>query len=257
MVASLTARTRFAQRRNTRLVLGSVALLAIAWIAAPAQSTPPLYDGIGFPDEPYLYVVAPVGTKPTPRPTSAIGTGKLTDGRSPILNPLSDEQGPQVQLMFDEGDFMLPAGQSTFTVRADPLAPTKQPSNGTIWGNVYRVSATSPGGPATLNGQGTLRTITLRAPSADLVPMIEADTGHGWQPLKTTRQGNDLYSAPIPALGDYAVVTPDHSGTTPTTLTKQQPSGIDPLVWILGGTVMLLAGVSIAVRTARSSERRP
>jgi hypothetical protein len=163
------------------------------------------------------------------------------------MYPSSGELGPQVAFVFDTGDFVLPQGQTTFTLRADPLAPTSQPADGTVWGNVYRVTATGPAGAAALAQPGSrFRTIYLRAPEGRPVAVIEADTGRGWQRLPTDKVGNDIYSAGVPALGDYAVVKPAVPVGGP-----KDGGRVDPLVWILGGAVATLAAVSLSIRRRR------
>ena len=52
-------------------MLVAAALLGLGWLLTP-RTAPPLYDGVGFPDEPYRFVVAPAGApKTTKAPTVA------------------------------------------------------------------------------------------------------------------------------------------------------------------------------------------
>jgi hypothetical protein len=88
-----------------------------------------------------------------------------------------------------------------------PDAPTRPPADGPIDGNVYRVSITDPAGPVTFKSAKS--TIVLRATTAKQPgPVIEHRLGPGqeWRLLDTSRTGNDIYGAGLPAAGDYALV---------------------------------------------------
>jgi hypothetical protein len=83
------------------LLLGAAALIA-AWVLVP--SGVPLYDGIGFPDEPYRYAQPPAGAKTTARPGDAVGTSAGRNGASTEdLDVMSGEQGPQVEIFVSTG----------------------------------------------------------------------------------------------------------------------------------------------------------
>ena len=89
MKAHLTASRRWTY-------VGAVALLT-AWLLAPAVT--PIYDGPGFPDEPYRYVQAPAGAKATKPPTTAKASVTVnSQGLSGAAYSNSAEQGPQIVL---------------------------------------------------------------------------------------------------------------------------------------------------------------
>ncbi|MDQ6649765.1 MAG: hypothetical protein M3Z02_06575 [Actinomycetota bacterium] len=79
-----------------RRLLGALAVLVAAWLLAPGGV--PLYDGVGFPDEPYRYVVPPRADLPrTDPPTEGRDMVRAADaaGGSEVLAQ-SREMGPQV-----------------------------------------------------------------------------------------------------------------------------------------------------------------
>ena len=265
---------------TTRRAGGAAAVFALAWLIA-GPSTPPLYDGLGFPDEPYRYVTPPTGYQHTKPPTAAALTQALGPGTDEVLSCGSQEQGPQVVLTAEVVGVIVPAGATTVTLRADPLAPTSEPPDGTIWGNVYRVTASTDRGPARFKpATSQSGFITLRAPTGPPPrPVIEYDSGGGWHQLATDQVGADIYLAPIAGIGDYATVithtqpattTPATDSTSPgaqtgpgtaTTTTIPPPaaipiinhgSGTSGLPIVIGVILALFILLIIAVRLARA-----
>jgi len=215
MVAAVTA------RNIMRLLVGAL-IFSLVWIVSPPKS-PPLYDGLGAPDEPYRYVTPPAGYRKTPAPTGAKYTHAvtLTNG---MFGLASAETGPQVQVALEESSIVAPSGATTITVDVEPRAPEAQPADGTISGNVYRLTVETDHGPAQVHPGGndviTLRAITSPPPNwvIDYLP-----PGGTWRQLATSRIGNDVYDAPLAGPGDYAVVAPAHNATSSTT--SQSTSG--------------------------------
>ena len=77
--------------------------------------------------------------------------------------------------------------------------------------------------------------------------------GGAWRQLHTARVGNDIYQAPLPGLGDYALVHLSRAnGPAP-----RAAAGTSPLVWVLGGGVSTPAAAVLAVRRRRSRESDP
>jgi hypothetical protein len=217
--------------RRTGWLLPAAAALTAAWIAVPAAV--PLYDGIGFPDEPYRFVAPPAGYRTTPPPTRAFGTApggvpaEAPDGRGAStrdLNVKSAEQGPQVEIHVASGGLAGPAAARSYQISADPVAPgTSGSAPARIDGDVYRVkitcSARRPGAAGPTPGAGCpvtviprasnrLAWIALRATSARRPPPVflyRPTPGARWTSLPTDRAGNDIYSTTLRGSGDYAL----------------------------------------------------
>jgi hypothetical protein len=247
------------RHQHVRLLVVALGLLAVAWLRAPRWSSPPLYDGVAFPDEPYRYVTPPPNAPKTAAPGSAFGETKVLNGHSGVLFAGSNEQGPQVQLVINEGESTGPSGATVIRVRAEPIAATAQPSDGTIWGNVYRLTAASDTGPAQIHRATNSNTqIVLRAPvGPEPQPVMEYDDGTGWRRLQTTRVGNDVYSAAIPGVGDYALVTsPGQPQPVPGAAVSGSggigSGGIDRWILIPGVALAILLAAMAAIRWWRS-----
>jgi hypothetical protein len=232
-----------------RWTLVGVAALVLAWVLAPAAV--PIYDGAGFPDEPYRYVKPPAGAKPTPPPTTAKAALAVdAQGRTTSSGySNSSEQGPQIVLYVPAGSLQAPAGAKSVEVSETPLAPSPPlPADGTIVTNVYRVAATSTG-PVKIVGQGSahLPALQMRAPSTRQPgPVFEHRTGAGWKRYPTLRIGQDIYQTTAPELGDWALVQ-----------LSSQPSsasggGVNVGLLAAGIAVLVIAGVILAVRLSRS-----
>ena len=244
--------------RARRWAAMSIAALAAAWVAAPA--TVPLYDGPGFPDEPYRYVSPPAGYRSTPAPTDAKQTLQVRGGLSTAAFVNSGERGPQISVYVPPTGLKPPAGASTITVTATPLAPSSPlPSDGHIVSNVYKFSADAAGGAVTIVGSTDTSTpvIQMRSPSTQPpYPVFEYLAPNGWRqvnslkvsgkPVKTLRVGQDIFQTFAPKFGDYALVV----------LTKQPSSGGGGgLNWaLLGPGIGILALVALIapIRIARS-----
>jgi hypothetical protein len=186
---------------------GALALM-LAWIGTPAAV--PLYDGVGFPDEPYRYVHPPPGYRHTAPPTSAIGRVPASRRASgATLDIFSNEVGPQVEVYIAETTLTGRRPARWFDVRADPLAPGYSPPATPINGNLYRVQAGSePPGPITINTTNRDRWIALRATAnRDFPPtMLYRPTPSApWRALPTERSGTDIYNAAFTGPGDYAL----------------------------------------------------
>lgn len=186
-------------------------MFGVVWLASP-PATPPLYDGLGIPDEPYRYVSPPAGYRHTAAPTGSLFTYPIT-GSNAMVALVSKEQGPQVQIVIAESALKAPSGATTMTLRVTPLAPTNQPPDGTIRSNVYRFTAETDHGQATADSDPN-NLVVLRAPTAPPPAwVIEYDSGSGWQRLNTSRTGNDVYQAPLAGIGNYAIVEPSPGAT--------------------------------------------
>jgi hypothetical protein len=250
--------------RSRRLLTGSLVLLALAWTVTPAGPRPPLYDGVGFPDQPYRYVNPPAGGTATPPPTSAVDTEPTSDDR-PDLVPASQETGPQVQAVISAGSLVLPGKATQVTARFQPLAPTPPlPTDGTIWGNVYQLTLTSPQGTVglklTANRSSNLQ---LRAPTADQPPpVIEVYLLGSWHRLHTMRAGNDIYRAGLISTGRYALVRLTHPDPATGADASGTPNDPGAVLWpalfiVLGALLVVVTAVLAIRRTRRAASRRP
>jgi hypothetical protein len=204
-------------------------------------------------------VVAPYRAPATPPPGTAAGDANILNGTSQTAYAGSNEQGPQVQLIVDQGDITAPPGVTVVHLLASPAKPTTQPPDASIWGNVYRLTATSDTGPAQIHTGGNSTTaIILRAPVGPTPqPVMEYTDGTIWRRLPVTRVGNDIYSAPIAGVGDYALATlPGQPQPIPGTTRPAGGPGIDRWILIPGIALLVLLAVIAAIRWTRTSYRR-
>ena len=233
-------------------LLAAIATLLVAWVVAPAVV--PIYDGVQFPDEPYRYVKSPDGT-PTKAPTSAHATIAVNaQGLSNAGYSNSAEQGPQIVLYIPAGSLQAPSGATSIAVSETPLAPSPPlPTDGTIVTNVYRVEATTPSGPVRMVGksENQMPTLQMRAPSAKQPgPVFEHRTSTGWTRAATLRVGQDIYQASAPQFGDWALV---QLNVTPTQAKSSGGGGgINVGLLVAGIAVLVLAGIIMAIRVART-----
>jgi hypothetical protein len=190
--------------RPARAVLAGLLALALGWLVAPRWA-PPVYDGVGFPDEPYRFVVRPPGAPPTKAPTAASRVVPVVKGIAAAVSLASAEQAPQIAILIPTGRLQAPPGVKQFVLRATPVRPISAPSGGYFWSNVYDVAASNP--KVTMRDASPPATITLRAATAQRpVPSIERYAGGVWTKLDTVPVGNDIYQATLPGLGKYAVI---------------------------------------------------
>lgn len=264
--------SRPSQGRAARLVATALALLALAWLVNPAR-TAPLYDGLGFPDEPYRFVAPPSGYRTTAAPSAAAMTTALAGKSASIFDIASLEVGPQVELFIKGSTIAATAASSPaapVTISATAVRSPKAPTDGAVWGNVYRVSARAAGRAVHLNAAAGTNSIRLRTPTAPpptaTLAYFDGSTSAGatWRPLKTERIGNDIWAAPLLGTGYYAALAPAdqlHYEGQPTpaaaTSSTKGHGGIGVLAWIAGAAVLLLAALSYAVRRVRGSAPPP
>jgi len=224
-------------------------LVTVGWFATPTPVA--VYDGVGAPDEPYRYVLPPAGAKQTAPPTSA-------SAQSPVAKDLNikgmsvqtAEQGPQASLFVPP--YGLRSAGRTIEVKVAPSAPTDQPAGIRVDGNVYAFTLASPGQQVTLTAQAAVATVYLRATkAAQPGPMMlyRAASSAPWEPLKTSRGGQDVYVSTFPGPGQYAlgfVKTSKGTGTT--------SGGSSAAPYAVGGGIMLLLVVLVVIRLRASPE---
>jgi hypothetical protein len=199
-------------RASAGRCVAALAALLLAWVVLPGGV--PLYDGLNFPDEPNRYVSPPPGYHKTPPPDHASGTSAVTAGRNAATVYVNtDEQAPQVNVVIPDRLLAVSGGATSVTVRADPLAPDRQPSKGKIDSNLYRVTVNaSPTGSAEWapppGDLASLSRVVMRATSAASPPpafLYRSAPSLPWKVLATGRIGNDIYSTQFAGFGDYAL----------------------------------------------------
>lgn len=195
------------------LVLIALLLLGLGWAIAPRNALP-LYDGVGFPDEPYRFVQPPKGAPPTKPPTTARANAQASGGRTTTqLAANSAEQAPQVSVGIPPGRLAVPTTATRVSLVAAPTQPLPAPAGRYLWSNVYDLT-TSPA--ATMRPGGLQATITLRAATAQQPkPAIAVYVSGRWRMLPTFPTGRDIYIAELTRLGRFAVI-----GTKPIDVTQ-------------------------------------
>jgi hypothetical protein len=186
-----------------RLLLVALLLLGVGWAIAPRAALP-LYDGIGFPDEPYRFVQAPKGAPDTAPPTTGRASSTVTSGRTHQLTANSAEQAPQVSVRIPPGRLTLTSGTTRVRLTAAPVQPLPVPHGRYLWSNVYDV-VVSP--EAELRSGGLQATITLRAATGQRPqPKIAYYADGRWTMLATFATGRDVYIAELTQFGRFAVI---------------------------------------------------
>lgn len=240
--------------RRARLITAALLILGVGWSIAP-RSALPLYDGIGFPDEPYRFVHRPAGAQETKAPTVAHGSASVAvTGRTGSVAAASAEVAPQISLYIPKGKLEVPAGTTTVTVTATPAQPVSPHAGQYLWSNVYDVSA-SPGATQ-FHAGGQQATITMRAASAQRPqPSIAYFAGESWHLLPTYAQGQDIYIAELNRFGEFAVI-----GKNPLLVSKLSSgsegggggSAVGLIVGIGAGVVVVVLFVLGRMRRARA-----
>jgi hypothetical protein len=249
MVAAVT--------RTRGILLVALVLLGVGWAIAP-RSAPPLYDGVGFPDEPYRLVQRPPGTRVTKPPTTAVATAGITGGRNGPLNADSAESAPQVSVTIPAGMLLVPAGTAPpLKLMARPDKPLPAPPGKYLWSNVYDLTVT-PAARFTARAD-LVATIILRAVTAQQpLPLIARFDGGHWTVLPTSPVGLDVYAATLTSVGRFAVI-----GDAPldlTTLRAADGKSGGPSVGIFVGIGVFAVVVALYFagrwRRARARTRR-
>ena len=244
--------------RNLRWILVSAVLL----LATSLTSTHivPLYDGLGFPDEPYRFVADPSTTLP---PTTADQTFTRQDLKSYSATISSHESGPQVSITLPLSSVTLPASASQMQLTATAEAPTDGPTPGKIISDVYDARAISQPGPAKFDERQDQ--IALRAPATQQINgsvtiVYRPSNKDQWQSLFTSQTGSDIYAASFYGSGQYAVAvgaatpraTPTASGKSPTS------SGPSTRLSLVAGLIVLFIAVILVIRrSSRTGHDKP
>jgi hypothetical protein len=238
--------TRSLEPRRWLALLG---LLGLAWLVTPHPV--PLYDGIGFPDEPYRYVPARAGAAPATIAQVQLKVAAGSNVGGLIAN--SAEVGPQVSVYAPPHAFAA-AGTAPLTLTARPVPPSPPLPSGTLDSNVYALSVSSPAGPVTVVAAAQPPAITMRAATVSTAqPVFEYRPGPTapWQELKTRQVGRDIFNANAPGAGEYVLVK---SGAAST---KGSSGGRGPLYAVIGATALLMILVLVGVRLLARRAAQP
>jgi hypothetical protein len=215
-------------------------VLAVAWLATP--NPVPLYDGIGFPDEPYRFTLPKPGAAPATNATTRLKVAGGSNTGGIIAN--SAEVGPQVSIYAPPHGFAV-AGSADIVLTAKPVVPDPPLPEGKVDSNVYDLSFVSAGGPVTLVAAAQPPAITMRGVTiVPSVPVMEyrPDASSPWQELKTRRVGQDIFNANAPGAGQYALVQTEQAEAA------AKSSSRTSLYVVIGATVLLMAAVLVGVR---------
>ena len=213
-------------RRGWAVILVSAIALALVWRFLPAGS-PPIYDGQCIAN-PY----ATLGGTPAP------GTASKTYPKAATFPPAevyTNETPPQAQILMEAGTF---DSSTSVTVSIAPVTPpSAKPPNGTIEGNVYRITAVNASGEQLepLAASNPVY-IILRALASSPAPTIDRFNGTSWTPIATLNSGcGNTFEGTSTQMGEFAAVRPGSGGRTPA------PSGGGvPIAAIIGGLAVLL-----------------
>lgn len=194
-------------RKNITLLLSGLAVIVVS---AFGKAAVPLYDGVGFPDEPYRY--ADPAHMPKTKPPGAPSITFLPSDAKTGVSLQSVEVGPQIVVYVSPSSISLSQGVTQATLIVQPIKPTIQPTDGTIAGNVYRISGTARNGTFNIIPpvSNSYNYINLRLPQGYRpYPAMEFRplNGGAWKQINVTKIGNDIYeSTGNNSFGDYALV---------------------------------------------------
>jgi hypothetical protein len=217
----------------------------------------PLYDGVGFPDESYRYIVPPANTPKTAAPTVGQDTASVHNGTNDTgLSPATQEQGPQAVVDLPQHSLTIPRGTSTISITIQPQAPGSHITDGTTAGNSYHV-ITNPAKVSYTSTAG-VSIITLRLPQGlPPGPTIEykASGSTDWQALQTYQVGADIYEADFKGFGDYQLVMLSPTATIKhaqaTTPKKKPPFLLIGLALFVGAVLTTIVWVRISSKKDR------
>lgn len=247
--------------RKTRFGL-LVAVCSVVVLSLLGAHVVPLYDGVGFPDEPYRYVSPPTaGLNTSSPPSDATASVRMSEGVNiDDASLTTTEQGPQALAYISEKSVTIPSNLAQLTLRIEPVAPSSkdQPADGQIAGNIYRLS-TDNVSTASFHDASDSSIIDLRLPQANTGgarPGIEyrANGSTKWDRLETLQAGNDIYQTPIAGFGDYAMVMlKSIVGDDTATQVKHRSLAL-PMV--LGGIVGIIVLTIIGIRVANNKKHK-
>ncbi|HZS93408.1 MAG TPA: hypothetical protein VFA78_01300 [Chloroflexota bacterium] len=231
------------RRAGLAILAAALAALILVWTLAPPL-TPPLYDGISLPAQPYRYLSPPKGTLSTKPPTSAREV-LAAHGKAPQVFISTKENPPQAILAIDSNGIKLPAGTTHVTISIKPVPAPAQPSSGTLDGNVYLFEATNNAGRSLTLTKHAGAQVELREPGTGGHQVVEQYVGKQWHRRNSATFVNAQYQASnISSLGYYSLVTVSASGSS---------TGGIPILAIVGGIIVLfVVGILLVLRGLRT-----
>jgi hypothetical protein len=219
--------------------LGVAIVLCTAWVVTPHPV--PLYDGIGFPDQPYRFVPSRGGAPATAAAVQLkVAGGSNTGGL--IAN--SAESGPQVSVYAPPHAFRA-AGTATIALTARPVPPTAPLPAGRLDSNVYALTLSSAAGPVTLDPAAQPPAITMRSITvAPSLPVFQyrSSPSAPWKELRTRQVGRDVFNTTVPGAGEFVLMQGD------ATAKGSSGGGGSGLYVVLGAAVLLMGLVVAGVR---------
>jgi hypothetical protein len=257
-------------RRPAALALVA-GLLVIIGARLVAPGAPPLYDGV-VPLEPYLWVNPPPGGAGGPKGTTADVPN--VGGQNDLIAVATNELQPQAQVFATPGALVMPAGSTAVKVSIEPLAPTVEPADGHVSGNVYRILVTDDQGRPLTAPESAKVSVVLRAGDPNLTSASIGILQDGsWKILAASVAGfGATFIAVVTGFGDFAVIAPGPDpnasgsagspsgspGATPIpSAATTSPGGIldDPRLPIAGVAVIIVVMLGVAFLGDR--RRRP
>lgn len=231
-------------------LLAAAGVVGALFLVSPRQV--PLYDGVGFPDQPYRYVVPPAGSTGTPPPTAAHGRLKLVKGsNADFLTVASTELGPQVLVDVPPAALTVTGAATYVDVQARPTRATAPPADGIPDSNVYDVSLTSPAGPVTVlpSGEGIQLTLrAIRGAPPDPVMEYRATPSEPWQHLTTGQNGQDTYAAVLRGTGQFLLVQPKAATTAAAGRSSSHRALYGTVAALVVGLLVALLGIRLLAR---------
>jgi hypothetical protein len=242
-----------ASARARATLLAGAALVGLAFARLPGS--PPLYDSLRIPDEPYRHLSSTAGSPETPPPTAARQEVSVHD---PVINITTAERRPQAYLLVQTGTLEPVAGSTRITASLTPVPlPAPGPHDGVPLGNAYDVQVRDQDGhPLRPGGGGQRAVVQLRVPnlSAPQRVVVELKQGGGWTALKTVRTADVVYAAELPSFGTVVAVYVIGAGS-PTVPAATPASGF-PWIALIGGVALIVAVVGlVALRPVRRHPR--
>jgi hypothetical protein len=195
---------------RSRLVLRAcgVAAAAVLGLTLIGSAKTPLYDGVGFPDEPYRYLQPPAGRVTTPPPTAARGELRFAHGANTETRDFTTaEAGPQIDLFVPAKAVTVRGGaaEGVITLSLAPIPLVGPPTDGDAGSNDYHVDLAVPNARVAASTTSEPPFVSLRATAQDFIPVMvyRATPTSDWRRLETTQDGQDIFAGPWVGPGEY------------------------------------------------------
>jgi hypothetical protein len=234
-------------------LLAGAILVAAAFAFLPAGS-PPLYDSLRIPDEPYRPLSTAAGSQEARPPTTARQEVAAND---PVINVTTAEKRPQAYMLVQTGALRPVAGRARIIASLTPVPlPQPAPSDGVALGNAYDVQVRDQdGNPLQPSGKGQGPVVQLRIPNASTPPRVAIELRrHGvWTVLRTVHTADVIYAAELPSFGTVVAVYLTGAASPPLPATGNRGF---PWSALIGGLLALVALTGLAASSRFFSRRR-